>query len=213
MKIENQQRQEENLDEIDMLDEEGHIQYRKLNTALLKKYKNPFRILYLWAVQETLEVQAILESIKLREELEERRRKMMRKIKMTNTELDSMRPSRSNNVKDMFDGRGDANQSMNSAALSVPFEAQRDIVELVSINEMLTTFLAKDILPRFKAERVLNYKKILTQFSKMERMNSKNIIVMWQSVMRFHSEKGNETMYAPANNEEVPGELIPVLTQ
>ena len=43
-------------EEIEMLDEQGHIQYRKLNTAMLKKYKNPFRILYLWAVQETLEV-------------------------------------------------------------------------------------------------------------------------------------------------------------
>ena len=42
--------------DIEMLDANGHIQYRKLNTALLKKYKNPFRILYLWAVQETLEV-------------------------------------------------------------------------------------------------------------------------------------------------------------
>ena len=37
-------------EEIDMLDEEGHIQYRKLNNALLKKYKNPFWILYMWAV-------------------------------------------------------------------------------------------------------------------------------------------------------------------
>ena len=39
-----------NDDEIEMLDEQGHIQYRKLNTAMLKKYKNPFRILYLWAM-------------------------------------------------------------------------------------------------------------------------------------------------------------------
>lgn len=36
--------------EIEMLDENGHIQYRKLNIGLLKKYKNPFRVLYLWAV-------------------------------------------------------------------------------------------------------------------------------------------------------------------
>ena len=68
---------------IDMLDADGHIQYRKLNTALLKKYKNPFRILYLWAVQETLEVQAIQESIKLKEELDEKKRKYMRKCKLT----------------------------------------------------------------------------------------------------------------------------------
>ena len=69
---------------------------------------------------------------------------------------------------------------------------QKDIVELVGINEMLTVFLATDILPRFRTERVQNYKKILAQFSKMERMNSKNIITMWQSIMRFHLEKGAE---------------------
>ena len=80
-----------------------------LNTAMLKKYKNPFRILYLWAVQENLEVQAILESIKLKEELEEKRRKMMRKIKMTPSELDTMRPSRTNNVKDIFDEETQSN--------------------------------------------------------------------------------------------------------
>ena len=30
-------------EEIAMLDEEGYIQYRQLNDALLKKYRNPFR--------------------------------------------------------------------------------------------------------------------------------------------------------------------------
>ena len=43
-------REENKGQEIEMLDDQGHIQYRKLNTAMLKKYKNPFRILYLWAV-------------------------------------------------------------------------------------------------------------------------------------------------------------------
>lgn len=38
---------------------------------------------------------------------------------------------------------------------------QKDVVELVCINEMLTSFLAKDILPRFRHERVYNYKKIM----------------------------------------------------
>lgn len=56
-----------------MLDDQGHIQYRKLNIAMLKKYKNPFRILYLWAVQETLEVKALLEAIKSKQELEDKR--------------------------------------------------------------------------------------------------------------------------------------------
>jgi hypothetical protein len=74
---------------------------------------------------------------------------MMRKIKMTPTELDTMRPSRTSNVRDIFeDNETDANR--NGAAATVTYEVQKDIVELVCINEMLTSFLATDILPRFR---------------------------------------------------------------
>ena len=100
-----------------------------------------------------------------------------------------MRPSCNSNVADLFDdneqSRGNANESMN-------YETQKEVVELVAINEMLTSFLARDIVPRFRHERIFNYKKIMAQFSKMERMNSKHIIIMWQSIMRFHSEKAQE---------------------
>jgi len=40
--------------------------------------------------------------MKLKDDLEDKRHKMMRKIKMTNAELDTMRLSRSTSVKDMF---------------------------------------------------------------------------------------------------------------
>ena len=172
-----------------MLDEQGHIQYRKLNTAMLKKYKNPFRILYMWAMQETLEVQAVLEAIKLKDDLEEKRHKMMRKIKMTNAELDTMRLSRATSVKDMFSTDYSVVSDAQTTNASTTYDMQKDIVQLVMIVEMLTNFMATKILPRFKGDRVLNYRKIMAQFSKMERMNSKNIIIMWQSIMHFHSEK------------------------
>ena len=100
-----------------------------------------------------------------------------------------MRPSNNNSVADAFNQNADGNSG---TAAQANYEMQKDIVELVSIGEMLTSFLASDILPRFRNERVVNYKKILAQFSKMERMNSKNIIIMWQSIMKFHSEKAQE---------------------
>ena len=40
-------------------------------------------------------------------------------------------------------------------------DIQRDIVELVRINEMVTSFMSEEIFPRFREERVTNYKKIL----------------------------------------------------
>ena len=70
-------------DTLKLTGENGKIAYQKLNMALLNKYKNPIRILYLWAVQELLEVSALLESFKTQANLEEKRHKLMKKIKMT----------------------------------------------------------------------------------------------------------------------------------
>ena len=144
-------------EEIEMLDANGYIQYRKLNTGLLRKYKNPFRILYLWAVQESLEVQAILEAINTKNSLDDKRRKMMRKIKMTEAELERLKPSRNSNVKDIFDSNVD-NEGKSAAS---SYETQTEIVHIVTITEMLASYLSEDILPRFKQERVQNYKKIM----------------------------------------------------
>lgn len=37
-------------DTLKLTGQDGKIAYQKLNMALLNKYKNPIRILYLWAV-------------------------------------------------------------------------------------------------------------------------------------------------------------------
>ena len=50
-------------EDVEIADENGNIKHRSLNVALLKKYQNPYKILYLWSVQETLEVLALTESI------------------------------------------------------------------------------------------------------------------------------------------------------
>ena len=50
-------------EDIEIADENGNIKHRTLNVGLLKKYQNPYKILYLWSVQETLEVLALTESI------------------------------------------------------------------------------------------------------------------------------------------------------
>ena len=59
---------------------------------------------------------------------------------------------------------------------------------------MLSSFLVNQIMPRFKHERIDTYRKILNTFSKMERVNSKNMIMMWQNIMQFHKEKASETV-------------------
>lgn len=68
-------------------------------------------------MQETLECQAILECIKFKEGLDENRKKMMKKIKMTPDELNTLRPSRNSNVKDIFEN-SDSGASSGGGAVS-----------------------------------------------------------------------------------------------
>ena len=65
---------------------------------------------------------------------------------------------------------------------------------MVSVYEMAIYFMVDKIIPRFKAERVDTYRKILNQFSKMEQANSSNIILMWQSIIEFHKAKATEIL-------------------
>lgn len=156
--------------------------------ALLRKYKNPFRILYLWAVQETLEVKALVEAFKIRDEIMERRKKMMKKMKMSEDDVTAIRHS---SIHASLLEESKENLEKQSSAV----ETQIEILELMKLYEMVTRFQACLFLPRFKKERIATYKKILAQFSKMERLNSKNIIMMWQSIMNFHSQKAVSNEY------------------
>ena len=171
--------------------------YRNLNMSLLKKYKNPLKILYLWTIQEVLEIQAITEAIKSIGEIDENRKKMMKKIKMTQDELDMMKPTNTGNARELF-GQDDSVTSERSRRLNLDstrtFEAQKDVVLMVSVYEMAIYFMVDKIIPRFKAERVDTYRKILNQFSKMEQANSSNIILMWQSIIEFHKAKATEIL-------------------
>ena len=75
---------------------------------------------------------------------------MMRKIKMTEAELERLKPSRNSNVKDIFD----SNVESEGRSAAASYETQTEIVHIVTITEMLASYLAEDILPRFKQERV-----------------------------------------------------------
>lgn len=65
-------------------------------------FQNPFRLLYHWAVQEALDIKALRDCFKSREKIEEDRKKLMNKIKMSEEGLNAMRPSTTGTVKELF---------------------------------------------------------------------------------------------------------------
>lgn len=81
------------------------------------------------------------------------------------------------------------NKRLNSGANA--YDVQKDIVHYVMIHEMLTSFMSNQMLPRFKAEKAENYRKIMKQFSIMEIENSVNYSKMWSNVMNYHTKRAN----------------------
>jgi len=131
----------------------------------------------------------------MRDKLELRRREMMKQVRMTEQEVFAMRPSTSGSVKELFNDDGNTekvNKKLNSRVIT--YDAQQDIVHYVKINEMLTSFVSNQMLPRFKAEKAENYRKILKQFSILEIENSVNYSKMWSNVMNYHSKRADQTV-------------------
>jgi hypothetical protein len=73
--------------------------FNKQNIDLINKYRNPFKILFLWCIQEIFDIQALLETMQSREDLEVYRKKLMRKVSMNEEGLNAIRPSTTGSVK------------------------------------------------------------------------------------------------------------------
>lgn len=173
-----------------------HYSLKASSLQLIKKFKNPFKILYLWCNQELLDVKALQDALVMRDKLEQRRHEMMKQVRMTEQEVFAMRPSTSGSVKELFNDDGNTekvNRKLNSGANT--YDVQKDIVHFVMINEMLTSFVSNQMLPRFKAEKAENYRKILKQFSILEIENSVNYSKMWSNVMNYHSKRADQTIF------------------
>jgi len=96
-----------------------HYSLKASSLQLIKKFKNPFKILYLWCNQELLDVKALQDAFVMRDNLEKRRKEMMKQVRMTEQEVFAMRPSTSGSVKELFNDDGNTekvNKKLNSGA-------------------------------------------------------------------------------------------------
>lgn len=116
---------------------------------------------------------------------------MMSNINMTEAELFAARPSTSGSVKELFNDTGNSESENKKLASGATYDAQKDILHYVSIHEWLTNYMSTILLPRFKAEKAENYRKILKQFSMLEVENSVNYSKMWQNVMKYHNKRAD----------------------
>jgi hypothetical protein len=138
-----------------------------------------------------MDIRALQEALAMRDKLEQKRKSMMADLKMTEQQLNAQRPSTSGSVKELFSDGGDEEQVNKKLASGANYDAQKDVMHLVMIHETLTNWLSTTMLPRFKAEKAENYRKILKHFACLEIENSCNYSRMWSNVMNYHSQQAD----------------------
>lgn len=86
--------------------EEQQPYMKQEQSKVIAQFQNPFKQIYLWGSQEALDLRALQECISQMESLEERRRKLMKQVSLTEEALVGMRPNVSASTEAMFESAG-----------------------------------------------------------------------------------------------------------
>lgn len=78
------------------------------------------------------------------EKLDEKKKKLMKQLSMSEESLNAMRPATTSTAKHIFESADHQNESMNSNLKSISsLEHQKDLVHYCEINDSLVQHLAK----------------------------------------------------------------------
>ena len=162
---------------------------------MLAKYTNPFKTVYLWGSQEALDLRALLEAISQIEALEEKRRKMMKQVNMSEETLQQMMPRNEELIEDDKEVPGAVvrEQPVVQEAAEQPspaIQTQKDIVHYTEIREHMVHYMASEWIPKFKTEKARQYRLIMREYARAEMMNASRQRSMWDNITS-HYKKAN----------------------
>lgn len=124
---------------------------------------------------------------------------MMKSVNLTEDALQAMRPARGSmagkEAQQMFEaGSTEADRAPSNAAppqvasAKTSFDVQKDIIHYTEIHEQLLYYLAQQFIPKFKVEKVEQYRLIMREFARQEILNTQRAKTMWSNVLDHHKK-------------------------
>lgn len=130
-------------------------------TNMCENLKNPYFNLYHWCKGELYDIEAVNNSLTMRDKICEKIGKTEKKKRSTQGDLDNITTGRKT-VKTLF-----KNTSDTGAMVGKIETTNKEIESLNVLNDIITIYLGEQVIPTFKAKKIKIYAKIIQQFNVM----------------------------------------------
>lgn len=122
---------------------------------MCENLKNPYLNMYHWVKGEIFDIESINNSLSIKDRIQEKIGKTVRKKQSTQENLDNLTTGRKT-VKTLFKTQDDTGKMVSKIESS-----DKEIEALTVLLDILTIYLGEQIIPPFKAKKIGVYAKIV----------------------------------------------------
>lgn len=132
----------------------------------IENLKNPYVDFFHWCKGELYDIRAMKEAMMTRDNLEQQKLRMITSQKSQQRNLQSLQDGKKN-VNTLFKNQNDVTHLSNRLD-----QNDKLIKDLASLKDIISIYLVERFIPVFKKEKSLMYKRMISQFSVIEKNNS-----------------------------------------
>lgn len=147
--------------------------------------RNPYIDLYHWVKGELYDIQALLNAVNTRKEIESSVRKLEDKKTSTQKDLENVTAGKTT-VTTLFKSSADQGNMANKIE-----RTENEITATKQLLDLLTVYLGETVIKTYKAEKLNLYKRILQQFTVIEISNAHSIASFWSQVIQNDKVKAS----------------------
>jgi len=168
---------------------------------LPKAVTNPFRVMKLWLKWETMDIQAMIEAIESRSELEGKRQQIVTRRANKQKELDKLKQGKKGFTQ-MFKTQNSIINSITNLTREVQ-QADKEIECYDVYIRTLTLQINHAAIPYFKKDKVSLYNDLINTYSQQYINNSQQISQCFAKIMELNSMINPELII-----DEVPSQRL-----
>lgn len=145
--------------------------------------QNPYIDLYHWSKGEIFDLQAVMFSVKTRNDCEKQIRELEKKKQSTQRDLQDVSAG-NKTVSTLFKSSSDASEMANKIE-----SLEKEIESMQKLTDLLTIFVSDNVLTKFKREKLGLYNRILSSYQVMEIANAHAVSGFWAKVLAIDKVK------------------------
>ena len=147
----------------------------------IENLRNPFTDLYHWIKGEIYDLTAFQAALNERASVQKAVKDLKKKIGDAKTDIESVNEGKKT-VSTLFKSSNDVGKMQNTVE-----SYERDLESQEKLLDVMSLYLGRAVMPRFKTEKMALYSRILQQFHVVEISNSHQLASFWAQILKNES--------------------------